>query len=79
MLSSVDVYVVAWTKCYSVRVRVRVTLRLMVSQSVCLGVKPLPGLITRYLFLIEKLQSCPNGAPSLTRGQVCYLSVSHQY
>jgi hypothetical protein len=29
-------------------VRVRVTLRLTVSQSVCLGVEPRPGLMTRY-------------------------------
>jgi hypothetical protein len=31
-------------------VRVRVTLRLTVSQSVCLGVEPRLGLMTRYLF-----------------------------
>jgi hypothetical protein len=33
-----------------VRVRVRVTLRLTVSQSVCLGVEPRLGFMTRYLF-----------------------------
>jgi hypothetical protein len=58
-----------------VRVRVRVTLRLTVSQSVYLGVEPHSGLMTRYSFLIEKLQSCSYGAPSLTRGWVCHLSV----
>jgi hypothetical protein len=31
-----------------VRVRVTVTLRLTVGQFVCLGVEPLPGLMTRY-------------------------------
>jgi hypothetical protein len=36
-----------------VSVRVRVILRLTVSQSVCLGVEPLLGLMTRYLFFIE--------------------------
>jgi hypothetical protein len=33
-----------------VRVRVRVTLRLTVSQSVCFGVEPRLGLMTKYLF-----------------------------
>jgi hypothetical protein len=54
---------------------VRVTFRLAVSQSVCLGVEPRPGLMTRYLFWIKKLQSCPYGAPSLTRSRVCLLPV----
>jgi hypothetical protein len=54
---------------------VRVTLRLTVSQSVCFGFEPRLGLMTGYSFLIEKLQSCPYGAPSLTRGRVCHLSV----
>jgi hypothetical protein len=35
----------------SVRVRVRVTLQLTVSQSVRLGVEPRLGLMTRYLFI----------------------------
>jgi hypothetical protein len=42
---------------YSVRVRVRVTLQLTVSQSVRLGVEPCLGLMTRYLFLYESC--CP--------------------
>jgi hypothetical protein len=50
------------------RVRVRVTLRLTVSQSVCLGVEPNLGLLTRDFFFF-KLQS------SLTRGRICHLSV----
>jgi hypothetical protein len=40
-----------------VRVRVRVTLQLTVSQSVCLGVEPNLGLLTREFFFL-KLQSC---------------------
>jgi hypothetical protein len=40
-----------------VRVRVRVTLRLTVSQSICLGVQPCPGVMTRYSFLFESY--CP--------------------
>jgi hypothetical protein len=35
-----------WTE--PVQVQVQVTLRLTVSQSVCLGVEPRPGLMTRY-------------------------------
>jgi hypothetical protein len=55
----------------TVAARVRVTLQLTVSQSVCLGVEPRK----RYLFF-GKLLSCPYGAPSLTRGRVCHLSES---
>jgi hypothetical protein len=40
-----------------VRVKVKVTLRLTVSQSVCLGVEPRLGLMTRYYFLNESY--CP--------------------
>jgi hypothetical protein len=46
------------------------------SQSVCLGVEPRLGLMTRCFFLKWKLLSCPCGAPSLTRGRVCQLSVT---
>jgi hypothetical protein len=35
-----------------VKVKVKVTLRLTVSQSVCLGVEPRLGLMTRYLFTV---------------------------
>jgi hypothetical protein len=45
----IDFYVPAPTPLI-VRVRVRVTLRLTAGQSVCLGVKPRLGLMTRYLF-----------------------------
>jgi hypothetical protein len=57
------------------RVRVRVTLRLTVGQSVCLGVEPRPGLMTRCSLTLWKLRSCLISAPSLTRGRVCPLSV----
>jgi hypothetical protein len=36
----------------------RVTLRLTVSQSVSLGVEPKLGLLTRYIYIFFKLQSC---------------------
>jgi hypothetical protein len=45
-----------------------------VSQSVSLGVEPNLGLLTRDYFFF-KLLSCHLGAPSLTRGRVCHLSV----
>jgi hypothetical protein len=35
-----------------VKVKVKVTLRLTVGQSVCLGVEPRLGLMTRYLFTV---------------------------
>jgi hypothetical protein len=57
--------------------RVRVTLQLTVSQSVSLGVEPNLGLLTRDLFFLKFL-SCHLGAPSLTSGRVCYLSVYSQ-
>jgi hypothetical protein len=57
-------------------VRVRVTLRLTVSQSVCLGVEPRPGLMTRYWLLSDRYCLILGRAPSLTRGRVCHLSES---
>jgi hypothetical protein len=69
-----------WHKANSVgyvwfRVRVIVTLRLTVGQSVCLGVEPRPGLMTRCSLTLWKLRSCLISAPSLTRGRACPLSV----
>jgi hypothetical protein len=49
----------------SVQVKVKVTLRLTVSQSVSLG--------DRILIAVWQLRSCFCGAPSLTRGRVCLL------
>jgi hypothetical protein len=60
--------------CDLVDVRVRVTLQLTVSQSVCLGVEPNLGLLTRDHFFLKSL-SCYLVAPSLARGRVCHLSV----
>jgi hypothetical protein len=60
-------------------VKVKVTLRLTVSQSVCLGVVPHLGHMTRNLFVyfnFEKVTVLSMWAPSLTRGRVCRLSVS---
>jgi hypothetical protein len=39
------------------QVKVKVTLRLTVSQSVSLGVEPHVGLMTRYLLIFERLKS----------------------
>jgi hypothetical protein len=62
-------------------VRVRVTLRLTVSQSVSLGVEPHLWLmtryfhyrltVTRYFHYRLTVRPCFCGAPSLTRGRVC--------
>jgi hypothetical protein len=57
----------------------RVTLRLTVSQWVCLCVEPHLGLMTRFfMYLLWKLQSCQYGAPSLTRGRVCRFNLEGQ-
>jgi hypothetical protein len=53
--------------------KVKVTLLLTVSQSVSLGVEPHLGLMTRYLLLFDSYGFVFCGAPSLTRGRVCYL------
>jgi hypothetical protein len=57
------------------KVKVKVTLRLTVGQTVSLGVEPYLGLMTRYLFLFEIYGLVFCGAPSLTRGRVCLLYV----
>jgi hypothetical protein len=58
-----------------VRVRVRVTLRLTVSRSVCLGVDPNYGTFDHRFFFFESYSLVIYGAPSLTRGRVCHVSV----
>jgi hypothetical protein len=55
-------------------VRVWVALRLTVSRSVCHGVKPHLGLMTRYLLTVWQLRSCSISEPSLTRGRASLLS-----
>jgi hypothetical protein len=45
------------------RVRIRVTFRLIVSQSVSLGVVPRLGLMTRYLFVTESYSPVHMGRP----------------
>jgi hypothetical protein len=56
--------------------KVKVTLRSTVSQSVCLGAQPNLGLLARVCVLLEisfrQLQVCNFVAPSLTRVRVCY-------
>jgi hypothetical protein len=60
-----------------VEVEVEVTLRLTVSQSVCLGIEYPCGTWDKILFpvgmiAVWNLRSCICGAPSLTRGRVCW-------
>jgi hypothetical protein len=58
------------------RVKIKVTLRLTVSQSVCLSWCRAPAGAHDQLLLFKwNLLSCPCGAPSLTRGRVSYLLV----
>jgi hypothetical protein len=61
-------------------VRVRVTLQLTVSQSVCLGVEPNLGLLTRdltylFVFFFFEVTVLSFGGRPLTRGRVCHLSI----
>jgi hypothetical protein len=56
-------------------IKVKVTLRLTVSQSVCLGVEPNLGLLTTEFFSPPKVTVLSFGAPSLTRGRVYHMSV----
>jgi hypothetical protein len=56
-------------------VGVKVALLLTVGQSIYLGVELHLTLMTCYLLTIWQLRSCPIRAPSLTRGQVCLLSI----
>jgi hypothetical protein len=53
-------------------VKVKVTLRLTVGQSVCLGVEPQLGLMTRYLLLSDSY-GLVFVALSLTKGRICLL------
>jgi hypothetical protein len=64
---------------FAIPVRIRVTLRLTVSQPVSLGVEPLLGLMTIFfspIYIYDHFGLCPVGAPSLTRGWICHLSKS---
>jgi hypothetical protein len=54
-------------------VKVKVTLRLTVSQSVSLGIEPHLGLMTRYLLPFDSYGIVFRGAPFLTRWRVCLL------
>jgi hypothetical protein len=58
-----------------VKVKVKVTLRLTVSQSVCLGVEPKYGTFDQRFFFFKVTVLSFFGAPSLTRGWVCHVSV----
>jgi hypothetical protein len=56
--------------------KVKVTLRLTVSESVSLGVEPDLGLMTRYLLLFDSYGLVLWGGPSLTRVGICLLYVA---
>jgi hypothetical protein len=56
-----------------IQVKVKVTLRLTVSQSVSLGVEPHLEVITRYVLLFNSYGLILWGAPFLTRGRSCLL------
>jgi hypothetical protein len=63
-----------------VRVRVRVTLQLTLSQSVCLGVEPNLELLTRDFLFVWKLQSCLIwGALSDERSGLSFASLQSVY
>jgi hypothetical protein len=55
------------------KVKVKVTFRLTVNQSVSLDVEPHLGLMTRYLLLFDSYGLFVCVTPSLTRGRVCHL------
>jgi hypothetical protein len=59
--------------------RVRVTLRLTVSQSVCLGVEPRLGLMTRYSFWLKVTVLSIWGALSDDRSGLSFVSRSWQW
>jgi hypothetical protein len=62
---------VSWADCSWLKVKV--TLRLTVIQSVSLGIEPHLGLVIRYLLFFDSYGFVSYGAPSLTRGWVCLL------
>jgi hypothetical protein len=68
----------SWVVCrdlaVDVEVKVEVTLRLTVSQSVLVS-SPKLGHLTRIFLFPSKLLFCLFGAPSLTKGRVCHVSV----
>jgi hypothetical protein len=72
---------VVFTKILSVynldKHQVEVTLRLTVSQSVCLGIEHPCGACDQILLPVGMLLSEIYGAPSLTRGRVCNLQCNH--
>jgi hypothetical protein len=64
-------------QCNHSMVEVEVTLRLTVSQSVCLGIEHPCGSCDQILLPVGMLLSCLCGAPSLTRGRACNLQCNH--
>jgi hypothetical protein len=58
-------------------VEVKITSRLTVSQSVCLGIEHPSGTCDQILLPVGDLQSCIYWAPSLTKGRVCNSQCNH--
>jgi hypothetical protein len=63
---------------HTIDIRVRITLRLTVSQSVCLGVEPRLGHMIRYLFLLKVAVLSIWGALSDERSGLSFASHSRQ-
>jgi hypothetical protein len=60
-------------------IRVRVTSQLAVRQSICLGVEPHLGLMSKCLLTVWQLQFCPVRVHCLRRGRICFFLILSLY